>query len=112
MNEVCFVFASAAEKNPDKVINKYLKGVDYDTKELKALTISFYKKQVDIIKYIVAHKGGVNKNLQESLELNKVGSILQTNANKLLELPSKSTKPNTPEALKPIIITLMLIIDQ
>ena len=34
MNEVCFVFASAAEKNPDKVINKYLKGVDYDTKFL------------------------------------------------------------------------------
>lgn len=91
---------------------KWPSGVDYDTKELKALTISFYKKQVDIIKYIVAHKDGVNKNSQESLELNKVGSILQTNANKLLELPSKSTKPNTPEALKPIIITLMLIIDQ
>jgi DNA polymerase I-like protein with 3'-5' exonuclease and polymerase domains len=34
MSEVCFVFASAAEKNPNKVIDKYLKGVEYDTKFL------------------------------------------------------------------------------
>ena len=34
MSEVCFVFASAAEKDPNKVIDKYLKGVDYDTKFL------------------------------------------------------------------------------
>lgn len=34
MSEVCFVFASAAEKDPNKVIDKYLKGVEYDTKFL------------------------------------------------------------------------------
>ena len=34
MSEVCFVFASAAEKDPNKVIDKYLKGADYDTKFL------------------------------------------------------------------------------
>lgn len=34
MSDVCFVFASAAEKDPNKVINKYLKGIDYDTKFL------------------------------------------------------------------------------
>ena len=30
MNEVCFVFASAVEKDANKVINKYLKDIDYD----------------------------------------------------------------------------------
>ena len=49
MNEVCFVFASAAEKNPDKVINKYLKGVDYDTKFLHSGSKDkILKKDIDL----------------------------------------------------------------
>ena len=91
---------------------KWPQGVDYSTEELKNLTISFYKKQVEIIKYLVAHKGGEVKQIEDNQKLNEVGSILHKNANQLLELPSKSTEPNTPEALKPMIITIMLIIDQ
>ena len=34
MNDVCFVFASAVEKDANKVINKYLKNVEYDVKFL------------------------------------------------------------------------------
>jgi len=34
MSDVCFVFASATEKEPHKVIDKYLKNVDYDVKFL------------------------------------------------------------------------------
>ena len=34
MSDVCFVFASAVEKDANKVINKYLKGVDYEVKFL------------------------------------------------------------------------------
>ena len=49
MNEVCFVFASAAEKNPDKVINKYLKGVEYDTKFLHSGSKDkILKKDIDL----------------------------------------------------------------
>jgi DNA polymerase I-like protein with 3'-5' exonuclease and polymerase domains len=49
MNDVCFVFASAAEKNPDKVINKYLKGVEYDTKFLHSGSKDkILKKDIDL----------------------------------------------------------------
>ncbi|MDC3304884.1 DNA polymerase [bacterium] len=49
MNSVCFVFASAAEKNPDKVINKYLKGVEYDTKFLHSGSKEkILKKDIDL----------------------------------------------------------------
>ena len=34
MSDVCFVFASTAEKDPNKVIDKYLAGIDYDVKFL------------------------------------------------------------------------------
>ena len=34
MSNVCFVFASGVEKDPTKVINKYLKDTDYDVKFL------------------------------------------------------------------------------
>ena len=34
MNKVCFVFASAVEKNPDRIITKYLKDGEYDIKFL------------------------------------------------------------------------------
>ena len=34
VSDVCFVFASAVEKDANKVINKYLKDVDYDVKFL------------------------------------------------------------------------------
>ena len=36
MSDVCFVFASAAEKNADKIIDKYLKDVDFDVKYLSS----------------------------------------------------------------------------
>jgi DNA polymerase I-like protein with 3'-5' exonuclease and polymerase domains len=49
MNDVCFVFASAAEKNPDKVISKYLKGVEYDTKFLHSGSKDkILKKDIDL----------------------------------------------------------------
>lgn len=49
MNEVCFVFASAAEKDPNKVINKYLKGVEYDTKFLHSGSKDkILKKDIDL----------------------------------------------------------------
>ena len=49
MSDVCFVFASAAEKNPDKVINKYLKGVEFDTKFLHSGTKEkILKKDLDL----------------------------------------------------------------
>ncbi len=34
MSDVCFVFASATEKEPHKIIDKYLKNVEYDVKFL------------------------------------------------------------------------------
>src|SRR6056300_247086 len=49
MSDVCFVFASAAEKNPDKVINKYLKGVEFDIKFLHSGTKEkILKKDLDL----------------------------------------------------------------
>ena len=34
MRDVCFVFASETESNPNKIIDKYLKDVDYEVKYL------------------------------------------------------------------------------
>ena len=34
MNKVCFVFASTSERNPDRIITKYLKDGEYDIKFL------------------------------------------------------------------------------
>ena len=34
MSDVCFVFASATETNPNKIIDKYLKDVEYEVKYL------------------------------------------------------------------------------
>ena len=49
MSDVCFVFASAAEKDPNKVINKYLKGVEYDTKFLHSGSKDkILKKDIDL----------------------------------------------------------------
>ena len=36
MSELCFVFASAAEKNADKIVGKYLKDIDYDIQYLSS----------------------------------------------------------------------------
>ena len=36
MSDLCFVFASAAEKNADKIINKYLKDTDFDIQYLSS----------------------------------------------------------------------------
>ena len=49
MNEVCFVFASAVEKDANKVINKYLKDVDYDVKFLHSgRKRKILKKDIDM----------------------------------------------------------------
>ncbi len=49
MNDVCFVFASATEKDPEKLINKYLKGVDYDIKFLHSgKKEKILKKDIDL----------------------------------------------------------------
>src|SRR5210317_696927 len=49
MNDVCFVFASATEKDPEKLINKYLKGVDYDVKFLHSgKKEKILKKDIDL----------------------------------------------------------------
>ena len=34
MSDVCFVFPSTAEKDANKIIDKYLKNVEYDVKYL------------------------------------------------------------------------------
>ena len=36
MNDVCFVFPSTAEKDANKIIDRYLKGVEYDVKFLNS----------------------------------------------------------------------------
>jgi len=49
MSDVCFVFASKAEKDPNKVINKYLKNVDYDIKFLhEGAKEKILKKDIDM----------------------------------------------------------------
>lgn len=49
MTEVCFVFASTSETNPEKTINKYLKNVEYDVKYLCSQPKEkILKKDVDL----------------------------------------------------------------
>ena len=49
MTEVCFVFASTAEKEAKKTIDKYLKNVDYDVKYLSSQPKDkILKKDVDL----------------------------------------------------------------
>lgn len=49
MTEVCFVFASTAEKEADKIIKKYLKDVDYDVFYLSSSPKDkILKKDVDL----------------------------------------------------------------
>jgi len=49
MSDVCFVFASATEKDPQKMINKYLKDVDYDVKFLHSgKKEKILKKDIDL----------------------------------------------------------------
>ena len=49
MNDVCFVFASATEKDPQKMISKYLKDVDYDVKFLHSgRKEKILKKDIDL----------------------------------------------------------------
>jgi DNA polymerase I-like protein with 3'-5' exonuclease and polymerase domains len=49
MSDVCFVFASATEKDPQKMINKYLKDVEYDVKFLHSgKKEKILKKDIDL----------------------------------------------------------------
>ena len=49
MSDVCFVFASATEKDPQKTINKYLKDTEYDVKFLHSgKKEKFLKKDIDL----------------------------------------------------------------
>lgn len=49
MTDVCFVFPSTAEKEPDKIINKYLKNINYDIKYLSSLPKEkILKKDIDL----------------------------------------------------------------
>ena len=49
MSNVCFVFASGVEKDPTKVINKYLKDTDYDVKFLHSgKKEKILKKDIDL----------------------------------------------------------------
>jgi DNA polymerase I-like protein with 3'-5' exonuclease and polymerase domains len=49
MNDVCFVFPSTAEKDANKIIDKYLKGVEYDVKFLNSTgKEKILKKDIDL----------------------------------------------------------------
>jgi len=49
MSDVCFVFASATETNPNKIIDKYLKDVDYEVKYLHSgKKEKILKKDIDL----------------------------------------------------------------
>ena len=49
MTDVCFVFASAIEQSPNKIIDKYLKNVEYDVKFLSSSNKEkILKKDVDL----------------------------------------------------------------
>ena len=49
MSELCFVFASAAEKNADKIVGKYLKDIDYDIQYLSSGSKDkILKKDIDL----------------------------------------------------------------
>jgi len=49
MSDLCFVFASAAEKTPQKTINKYITDVEYDVKFLSSSSKEkILKKDIDL----------------------------------------------------------------
>ena len=49
MSDLCFVFASTAEKNADKIINKYLKDTDFDVEYLCSINKDkILKKDIDL----------------------------------------------------------------
>ena len=49
MNDVCFVFPSTAENDANKIIDKYLKGVEYDVKFLNSTgKEKILKKDIDL----------------------------------------------------------------
>ena len=49
MSDVCFVFASATETNPNKIIDKYLKDVEYEVKYLHSgKKEKILKKDIDL----------------------------------------------------------------
>src|SRR6056300_291482 len=49
MSDICFVFASAAEKNADKIVGKYLKDIDYDIQFLSSGSKDkILKKDIDL----------------------------------------------------------------
>ena len=49
MSDVCFVFASGTEKDPNKMIDKYLKDVDYDVRYLHSgKKEKILKKDIDL----------------------------------------------------------------
>ena len=49
MNDVCFVFPSTAEKDANKIIDRYLKGVEYDVKFLNSTgKEKILKKDIDL----------------------------------------------------------------
>ena len=49
MSDVCFVFASAIEAKPSKIVDKYLKGIDYDIKFLHSgKKDKILKKDIDL----------------------------------------------------------------
>ena len=49
MSDVCFVFPSTAEKDANKIIDKYLKGVEYDVKFLNSTgKEKILKKDIDL----------------------------------------------------------------
>ena len=64
MSDLCFVFASAAEKNADKIINKYLKDTDFDIyhKNNGRIVVHFWDE-----KYLqnFPHKDGRNQQASE-----------------------------------------------
>ena len=49
MSDLCFVFASTAEKNADKIINKYLKDTDFDVEYLCSVNKDkILKRDIDL----------------------------------------------------------------
>ena len=48
MTDICFVFPSAAERDAKKIIDKYLKNVEYDVKFLSSGTKEKILKKIGI----------------------------------------------------------------
>ena len=54
MSDVCFVFASATETNPNKIIDKYLKDIEYEVKYLHSGKKEKILKKILILIWIVS----------------------------------------------------------